>query len=81
MGMSIFEAGYPKSQVILCNSAAAVDGIESTDNPGGSLLSYDAATQTYHYNWKTEKSWTGCRQLVVKFVDGSYGRADFKFTK
>jgi hypothetical protein len=80
-GMNIFADGYPKSQVILCNSSALLDGLEITDSPGNSSLSYDAATGLYHYNWKTDKSWTNCRQLVMKFIDGSYGRADFKFTK
>ena len=78
-GLNIFAAGYPKSQVIPCDSTAPVLGIESTDIPGNSTLSYDAATQTYHYNWKTEKTWTGCRQLVLKFTDESYARANFKF--
>jgi hypothetical protein len=81
-GMAIFADGYPKSQVIPCNSTALVDGIEITDSPGNSSLTYDAATGLYHYNWKTEKNWTLCRQLVMKFADGTtYGRADFKFTK
>jgi hypothetical protein len=80
-GMNIFAAGYPISQVIPCDSSALVDGIEQIDSPGASGLSYDAGTQTYHYVWKTEKSWTGCRQLVVKFTDGSYARANMKFTK
>jgi hypothetical protein len=31
--------------------------------------------------WKTEKSWSGCRELVVKLVDGSYHRAMFNFGK
>ena len=78
-GLNIFAAGYPKSQAVPCNSTAPVDGIESTDSPGNSTLTYDSASQTYHYNWKTEKSFVNCRQLVLKFVDGSYARADFKF--
>ena len=80
-GMNIFAAGYPISQVTLCNSTAPVDGVEQIDNPGSSGLSYDAGTQTYHYVWKTDKSWTNCRQLVIKFTDGSYARANFKFSK
>jgi hypothetical protein len=36
------------------------------------------------YIWKTDKTWSGspggpCRQLVLKFVDGSALRANFKF--
>jgi hypothetical protein len=80
-GMNIFAPGYPISQTIPCGSTSLVDGIEEIDTPGASGLSYDAGTQTYHYVWKTEKSWTGCRQLVVKFSDGTYARANMKFTK
>jgi len=40
----------------------------------------DAATGRYNYVWKTDKAWAGkCRQLVVKFLDGSVRRANFKF--
>ena len=80
-GMNIFAPGYPISQVIPCNSTAPVDGVEQIDSPGNSGLSYDAGSQTYHYVWKTEKSWVNCRQLVIKFSDGSYARANFKFSK
>jgi hypothetical protein len=31
--------------------------------------------------WKTDKAWTGCRQLVVKLNDGKDYRANFKFVK
>jgi len=34
-----------------------------------------SAGDEYHYNWKTSKSWSGCRELIVKVVDGSYHRA------
>jgi hypothetical protein len=82
-GLDIFEAGYPKSQDILCDSDATVDGIEQTVNAGGSSLSYDAATDTYTYVWKTDKNNWGktCRQLVVKLDDGTFHRANFQFTK
>jgi hypothetical protein len=77
-GMNIFAAGYPKSEVIPCDSAALVDGIEQTILSGSSVLSYDAATDTYSYVWKTEKAWSGCRQLVIKFIDANTQRANFK---
>lgn len=79
-GLNIFEAGYPKSQQIACDSTATVDGIEQTVTAGSSSLSYDATTDTYTYVWKTEKAWAGtCRQLVVKLNDGTFHRANFKF--
>jgi Tol biopolymer transport system component len=79
-GLDIFEAGYPKSQQIACDSTATVDGIEETLTAGGSSLSYDAASDIYTYVWKTEKAWAGtCRQLVLKFDDSLIQRASFKF--
>jgi uncharacterized protein len=81
-GLSIFASGYPKSEVIACDANAQVDGIEETVASGGSSLSYDPTTDTYTYVWKTDKSWANsCRQLVIKFSDGTFRRANFKFTK
>jgi hypothetical protein len=49
---------------------------------GGSSLSYDPTLDQYNYVWKTDRAWAGsCRQLVVKLVDGTFHRANFKFTK
>ena len=81
-GMNIFAAGYPKSQAIACNDAVDVDGIETTVTAGGSSLTYDPATNTYIYIWKTDKAWAGtCRQLVLEFADAgsTTARANFKF--
>jgi len=79
-GLDVFEAGSPKSQLVECSSQAEVDGIEQTVNAGASSLSYDAGTDTYNYVWKTDKAWTDtCRQLVVKFDDGTTARANFMF--
>ncbi|HLO29831.1 MAG TPA: PxKF domain-containing protein, partial [Anaerolineales bacterium] len=81
-GLSIFTAGYPKSEMIACSSTDPVDGIEETVTAGSSGLSYDALTDTYTYTWKTDKAWANsCRQLVVKLNDGTLHRANFKFTK
>jgi Tol biopolymer transport system component len=78
-GLDIFEAAYPKSQQIDCDSSAEVDGIEETVTAGSSSLSYDAATDIYTYVWKTDKAWVGtCRQLVLKLDDGTTHRANFK---
>ncbi|HEX2030468.1 MAG TPA: PxKF domain-containing protein [Actinomycetota bacterium] len=78
-GLDIFEAGYPKSQPITCDTAAPSDGIEETATAGSSSLSYDAATDEYTYVWKTERGWTGCRQLIVKLDDGTTHLAYFSF--
>jgi len=81
-GLSILDPGYPKSQMIACDSAAPLDGIEETVAANVSEPSYDPSTRQYIYVWKTDKTWAGtCRQLVVKLNDLSYHRAIFKFTQ
>jgi glycosidase len=81
-GMDIFTAGYPKSQTVTCTSTAPVQGIEETVTAGASGLTYDLSTDRYTYVWKTDKAWAeNCRQLVVQLKDGSYHRANFKFTR
>jgi hypothetical protein len=79
-GLNILASGSPSSQTIGCSSGAAVDDIEETVTAGSSSLSYDAATDTYSYVWKTNKSWANtCRQLIVTLVDGTQHQANFKF--
>jgi hypothetical protein len=79
-GMAIFAAGYPKSQVIACNTGNPTGVMEGTAMAGSSSLSYDALTDQYGYVWKTEKAWKGtCRKLVVKFSDGTTREALFQF--
>jgi hypothetical protein len=81
-GMDIFVAGYPASGSIPCDPTPDADVIEQTVTAGGSSLNYDAASGQYIYVWKTEKAWAGaCRQLVIKLRDGTYHRANFRFTK
>jgi len=80
-GLSIFATDYPKSIVVSCEAGMVVDTIEETVTAGGSSLSYDPTIDQYNYVWKTEKSWTGCRQLIVRLIDGSEYRANFQFTR
>lgn len=79
-GLDIFEAGYPKSQQIDCDSTAPVDGIEQTVTANTSGLTYDTSIDQYNYVWKSSKGWAGtCRQFVMKLKDGSIHLANFKF--
>jgi len=79
-GLGVFARGYPASGPISCSSTADVDAIEQTVTANSSGLAYDAKTGQYTYTWKTQKSWAGtCRQLELKFNDGSVLRANFKF--
>lgn len=49
-----------------------------TVTPGGGIA-YMALTDTYLYEWKTSKGWTGCRRLIVTLADGTRHHADFQF--
>jgi hypothetical protein len=81
-GLNILASGSPSSQLIACDSSAALDTIEQTVTAGSSSLSYDAATNIYTYVWKTVKSWANtCRQLKVTLTDGTTHVANFKFSK
>jgi hypothetical protein len=78
--MDILEVGYPGSQQIDCDSLNPVDIVVGTVTAGSKGLSYDESTEEYTYIWKTEKAWTGsCRQLIVKFNDGTEHLAYFEF--
>jgi predicted outer membrane repeat protein len=79
-GLAVFAEGYPISQQVACASGLPVDDIEQTVTAGGSSLSYDLATQTYTYVWKTNSGWKGqCRTLLVRLSDGTEHLANFKF--
>jgi hypothetical protein len=84
MGLDIFAGGYPKSfRVAGFEAGSEFDNIEEIVTTGNSGLSYDPVTGQYTYVWKTDKSWAGtCRQLSVKFADGTEAPlANFKFSK
>jgi hypothetical protein len=82
VGLSIFEAGYPKSVGIQCGPTDVVGGEIETVNAGGSSLSYDAEANQYVYVWKTDKGWVGtCRQFTIMLNDGTPHTANFTFTK
>ncbi|MCA1676144.1 MAG: HYR domain-containing protein, partial [Actinobacteria bacterium] len=56
-GLDVLAAGWPRSGATSCSASAPIDVVEETATPGQSTLSYDAATKTYTYVWKTEKRW------------------------
>ncbi len=79
-GLNIFASGFPTSQQVACNGFAALDTIEETLAASQSGLKYDVLGEQYIYSWKTEKAWDNtCRQLVIRFTDGSLHIANFKF--
>jgi hypothetical protein len=78
-GLTILAPNSPSSQKVTCDSGAPVSDVEQTVAAGSSGLSYDAASDTYTYVWKTDKTWAGsCRQLVVQLSDGTFHLASFR---
>jgi hypothetical protein len=78
-GLAVLAAGYPQSRQIQCATLNPVDSVEGTTTAANSFT-YDPATDTYTYVWKTEKSWTGtCRQVSVQFIDGQTYLLNFSF--
>ncbi len=80
-GLSIFTTGWPKVAVMSCQANTVQDPVEETVTAGNSSLSYSADGQ-YNYVWKTDKAWANsCRQLQLKFADGSTQVANFIIKK
>ena len=76
----MFYQNYPVSQPIACATGTPTDTITQTVTANTSGLQYDASSNQYTYVWKTDKSWANsCRELIVKFNDGSQHTADFVF--
>jgi Concanavalin A-like lectin/glucanases superfamily len=80
-GMGILAAESPSSRAISCDESAPPDLLEQTMTAGSSSLSYDATTDRYSYVWKTDKAWSGCRELLLRLSDGSLHTANFRFGK
>jgi hypothetical protein len=78
-GLAIFASGYPSVVTIPCDAGAPTDAVETTVTAGGSGLQYDSSTGLYTYVWKTQKGWTGCRELQLRLVDGTQYVAYFRF--
>ncbi|WP_438297155.1 PxKF domain-containing protein [Streptomyces sp. HUAS TT7] len=80
-GLNIFASGYPVSQNVTCTTGAPLDPVEETTGAGQSSLSYDAASDTYTYVWKTDSAWQNtCRTFDLKLSDSTDHTANFKFS-
>lgn len=72
----VLAAGYPQSAPVSCTSPADL----TTGDPASATSPGSASPgDNYTYLWQTDSSWTGCRELIVKLVDGTYHRAVFNF--
>lgn len=79
MGLQVLAANSPTSQQVTCDQGVPTDPIEDTVTAGASTLTYDPETGQYTYVWKTDRTWTGCRQFTLTLDDGSQHTALFKF--
>jgi hypothetical protein len=73
----VLASGYPQSVAVSCSSPAALTSGDPTTSEGRPS---DDPGEDYTYIWKTNPSWRGCRELIVKLVDGSYHLAVFDFS-
>ena len=69
-GLDVLAAGYPKITALTC-AGTRTDEIEQTLDGSAASLAYDAANDLYTYKWKTSKAMKGCRELILKFRDGT----------
>jgi hypothetical protein len=75
-GLNLFAQNYPATQRMTCGGGVT-GALEPTTANG---FAYDPLIDEYNYTWKTLKSWSGtCRQLIVRFSDGTEKRANFRF--
>ncbi len=72
----VLAAGYPQSAPVSCTSP---DQLTTGDPTTATSPGDNSPGDDYNYLWKTDTSWTGCRELIVKLVDGTYHRAVFNF--
>lgn len=79
-GLNILQEGSPTSVPVACDTGAPVAEVETTTTAGSSSLSYDVASRTYTYVWKTDKAWAdSCRMFELTLTDGSKHTAVFKY--
>lgn len=67
-GLDVLADGYPVVVAASCTGGVP-DAVEQTTSASSSSLTY--ADGVYQYTWKTTKGVTGCRDLVLRFRDGT----------
>ena len=73
----VLASGYPQSGPVPCSNPGSITIGDPTVSANGNASS--SLSDKYNYVWKTDPSWRGCRELIVKLVDGSYHQAVFDF--
>ncbi len=78
MGLGILKVGNPLMRLVNCTTLAPLGSLASTT--AVAPLAYVASTASYSYFWRTDRTWAGsCRELVLRFIDGSQQRAVYRF--
>ena len=81
-GLNILAPGSPASAQVECPADTPITAMEPTSTAGAGSLTYEAATDTYNYVWKTETSWSGtCRTFTMTLNDGSSHDATFRLVR
>ncbi|HEX9765405.1 MAG TPA: PxKF domain-containing protein, partial [Nitriliruptorales bacterium] len=61
----------------------ATESTTADDDPasatGSTVLRFDAESQQFVFDWRTNRLWRGCREFQVETIDGAIHRAWFKF--
>jgi microsomal dipeptidase-like Zn-dependent dipeptidase len=80
MGLDVLVGGSAVTVATSCGAGTAVDLTElPVTSPGGSVLTFDAVTGLYQFNWQTDRAWSGsCRRLIVRLDDGTLHTAEFR---
>ena len=73
----VLASGYPQSGPVPCSNPGSITSGDPAVSANGNASS--SLSDNYNYVWKTDPSWRGCRELIVKLVDGSYHQAVFNF--
>jgi hypothetical protein len=76
-GTDILDAGYPRTQPISCETKEPTGDAEPLT--ADQWVFQDLTEGVYHYKFKSDRDWTGCRRLIVGLNDGSRHTADFQF--
>ncbi|MCA1701956.1 MAG: PxKF domain-containing protein [Actinobacteria bacterium] len=75
-GLSVFASGYPRSAAYRCGGTLPTPSVGTATS---GMLTYDATNNTYAYVWKTTKTMKGCRQVALRFKDGTLRTVLFNF--
>ena len=70
-GLEVLADGYPTSTTSTCSSTSGTNDVRVTSSASSSRLTFDAKSGTYTYTWKTTTAMKGCRDLTLRFRDGS----------